>query len=81
MVLYISENFHYNISNIFQLTEQTQAHDRNGYGQCSKGNNSKVGKPELGFMCPACGLKVLYVCVKSPEIISDGISELWRGHE
>ena len=41
MVLYISETFHKNISNGFQLTERTQVHGINGYIQCSKGNNSK----------------------------------------
>ena len=41
MVLYIWEKFHKNISNCFQLTEQTQVHGRNGYVQCSMGNNSK----------------------------------------
>ena len=33
----------------------------------------KVGKPELWFMCSACHLTVLYICVKFPENISDGI--------
>ena len=37
MKLYIFEKFHENI----QITEQTEVHDRNGYVQCSKGNNSK----------------------------------------
>ena len=41
IVLYICVKFHENISNGFQLTEQTQVHGRNGYVQCSKGNNSK----------------------------------------
>ena len=39
--LYTCEKFHNNISNCFQLTEQTWVHGRNGYVQCSKGNNSK----------------------------------------
>ena len=33
----------------------------------------KVGKPELRFICSACHLTVLYICVKFPENISDGI--------
>ena len=41
MVLYICEKFHENISNVFQLTELTQVHGRNGYVQCSEGNNSR----------------------------------------
>ena len=28
----------------------------------------KVGKPELGFMCSACHLVVLYICVKFVKI-------------
>ena len=40
-VLYICMKFPENIWNSFQLTEQTQVHGRNGYVQCSKGNNSK----------------------------------------
>ena len=39
MVLYIFVRFHENISNSFQLTEQTRVQGRNGYVQCSKGNN------------------------------------------
>ena len=31
----------------------------------------KVGKPELWFMCSACCLIVLYICVKFNENISD----------
>ena len=33
----------------------------------------KVGKPELQFMCSACPVIVLYICVKFCENISDGI--------
>ena len=33
----------------------------------------KVGKPELGFMCSARCLMVLYICVKFCENISNGI--------
>ena len=46
MMLYTCEKFHQNISNSFQLAKRTQVHGRNGYVQCSKGDNSKVGKPE-----------------------------------
>ena len=46
MVLYICKKFH-NISNGFQPSEQS--HGRNGYVHCSKGINSKEGKPELWF--------------------------------
>ena len=33
----------------------------------------KAGKPELPFMCSACCLTVLYICVKFCENISDCI--------
>ena len=33
----------------------------------------KVGKPELGFMCSAHCLIVLYICVKFRENITNGI--------
>ena len=38
----------------------------------------KVGKPELRFMCYACRLIVLYICVKFGENISDGIGVIER---
>ena len=38
----------------------------------------KVGKPELRFMCPACCLKVLYICVKFHENISDSTRVMER---
>ena len=40
-VLYTCEKFHNYTSHGFQLTEQTRVHNRNGYVQNSKGNNSK----------------------------------------
>ena len=33
----------------------------------------KVGKPELRFMCSAHCLIMLFICVKFPDTISDGI--------
>ena len=35
-----------------------------------------VGRPELWFMCSACCLMVLYICVKFSENIANGISIL-----
>ena len=64
MVLYTCEKFHNNISNSSQLTELTRVHSRNGYGQCSNAITPKVDKPELQFMCSACHIIVLYICVK-----------------
>ena len=47
IVLYICVKFHENISNCFQLTDRTRVHGRNGYVQCSKGNNSKSRKTRV----------------------------------
>ena len=33
----------------------------------------KVGKPELLFMCSACHLIMLYICVKFRENIANGV--------
>ena len=76
MMLYSCVKFHQNIWNSFQLIERTLIHGRNGYFQCSKGNNSKVGKAELQFMCSAHHLIVLYICVKFCEKISNDFTEL-----
>ena len=38
----------------------------------------KLSKSELWFMFSACHLKVLYICVKFPENISDGIRVMER---
>ena len=78
MVFYICEKFHNIISNGFQLTERIRVHNRNGYVQCSKGITPKVGKPELKFMCFACRLIVLYICVTFRENISDGLRVMER---
>ena len=76
IVLYICVKFPENTSNGFQLTEWT-LHGRNGYIQCSKGNNSKSRQPELWFMCSAC-LMVLYICVKFGDNIPDSIRVMER---
>ena len=41
IMLYICVKFLENIRNSIRDKEQTQVHKRNGYVQCSKGNNSK----------------------------------------
>ena len=38
----------------------------------------KVGKPELQFMCSACGLMVLKVCVKFHENMSSSFKVMER---
>ena len=41
IVLYICVKFLENIMNSIRVMERTRVHSRNGYVQCSKGNNSK----------------------------------------
>ena len=74
LMLYVCEKFHNDILKDFQLSEQTQVRGRNGYVQCSQGNNSKSSKPKLWFMCSACHHIMLYICVKFRENISEGVS-------
>ena len=40
LVLYICVKFRENITNGIRVMERTRVHGRNGYIQCSKGNNS-----------------------------------------
>ena len=40
IMFYISLKFCENIANSIRVMERTQVHGRNGYVQCSKGNNS-----------------------------------------
>ena len=42
------------------------------------GQDSKVGKPELQFMCSACRHMVLYICVTFREISGNGIRVMGR---
>ena len=44
----------------------------------TKGNNSKVGRPELRFMCSARPLMVFNVCVKVHENMSSGFKIMER---
>ena len=67
IVLYICVKFRANIKNSIRVIEQIRVHGRNGYVECSKGNNSKVGKPELRFICSAHRLMVFYIRVKFRE--------------
>ena len=39
---------------------------------------SKVGKPELRFMCSSCRLMVLNICVKFHENMSSGFKVMER---
>ena len=73
IVLYICVKFCENISNGFQHTEPTWLHGRNGYAQCSKGNNtkSKQTRVRIHVFC-TLSHSALHLC----EVwwnISDGI--------
>ena len=70
IVLYICVKFCENITNGIRVMERTREHGRNGYVQCSKGNNL------LRFMCSDHRLMVLYIDVKFQTV-----SELWSRHE
>ena len=78
MVLYICMKFCENITSGIRVMERTKVHGRNGYIQCSKGNNSRVSKPELWFMCSAHCLMVLYILMWSFMKISQMV---WSGHK
>ena len=77
IVLYSYVKFCENIS-VFNLQS------RNGYMvemarfNVQRARTPKIGKPELGFMCSACRLIVLYFCVKFGENISDSIRVMER---
>ena len=80
IVLYSCVKFRENITNSFRVMELTLVHGRNGYVQCSKGNNSKsmqttvtVHVLHIGSWCFTF---VFCICVKFRENISNG-SELW----
>ena len=54
---------HENISHSFQLTEWTLVHGRNGYIQCSKGNNSESRKPRaMGNVLCTSSHGALHLC-------------------
>ena len=70
MVVYICVKFSENIMNPIRVMVQIQVHSRNGYVQCSKGNNSKSRQTTHG----SCVLHmVLYICVKFHDNTSNGI--------
>ena len=66
------------ILNSFQLTEWTGVHGRNDYIQCLKGNNTKSKQSELWFMCSACCLMVLCICIKFCENVTNSIRVMER---
>ena len=78
VVLKICVTFHENVRNGISVMERTRAHGRNGYIQCSKGNNSVSRQSELRFMCSAYRLIVVYIGVKFRENISNGFRVMER---
>ena len=53
---------------------RTRVHGRNGYVQCSKGNNSQNRQTRVMFHVFQHHLMVLYIAMKVRENISNGIS-------
>ena len=54
VALYSCKTFHENISNGFQVTEQTRVYDRNLYLQYSMGHNSKSRKTRVAERTQYC---------------------------
>ena len=57
----ICVKFRENITKGIRVMERTRVHGKNGYVQCSKGNNSASGQTKLWFMCSTHRLMVVYV--------------------
>ena len=68
MMLYDFMKFHENILKGFQVIERT----RNDHCQISKGNNYKIYRQELRFLCSAPCLMMLYISMKFHENILKG---------
>ena len=83
IMLYICVKFRENITNGIRVMERTRVPGRNGYVQCSKGNNSISRQSELRFMCSTYRLMVVYIGVKFRENISNGfrVMERTRNYE
>ena len=73
MVFNICEKFYENMSSGFKLTERTQK-----IVNTQRAITPKVGKPELRFMCSACHLMVLNICVKFHENMSSSFKVMER---
>ena len=74
MVLYICEKF----QTVFNLQSGHEYTLEMAMFNVHRAITPKVGKPEFQFMCSACCLIVLYISVKFPENISDGIRVMER---
>ena len=64
---------------VFNLQSGHEYMVENGYVQCSKGNYAESRQPKLQFMCSACRLMVLYICVKFGENMMNG--KLWSRYK
>ena len=73
ILLYICVKFRENIPNGFNLKTSHKYMVEMVMFNVQRAITPKVGKPVLQFMCSACRLIVLYICVKFGENISDGI--------
>ena len=73
MMLYISMNFHENILNGFWVKERTWS-----YRRISKGNDSKLYRQELRFLCSARRLMMLNISIKVHENILNGFQVVER---
>ena len=73
MVFNLCVKFHENMSSGFKDMERTGkllTHKR--------AITPKVGKPELQFLCSACGLMVFNICVKIHENVSSSLEVIER---
>ena len=64
------------MSSPFKLMERTQK-----WFNTQRAITPKVGKPELQFMCSACRLMVLNVCVQFHENMSSGFKVMERSRK
>ena len=74
MMFYISMKFHDNILKGFQVIERT----RNDHCQILKGNNYKMYRQKLQFLCSAICLMMLYISMKFHDNILNGFQIIER---
>ena len=60
-----------NLWNHFQVIERAHVYDLDHYWQCSRAVTPKAGNSELLFLCFANCIRVMYVCIKFQENISN----------
>ena len=77
-MLYLCEKFHQLSQTVFNLQSRHKFMVEMAMFNVQRAITTKVGKPELQFMCSAHHLIALYICVMFDENISDGISVMER---